>query len=621
MINIIKSLALNGYIRQLDYQFGRFMSQQTSTQQELIALISTLLSYELGKGNVCINLHTLPVHELLHLNKERESNSALSFELTQLDAFLQAHPVSQWQNVLQQIPCVGSKQPLIINNNYLYLNRYWQYENQLAETLRKKSAEQLFSNFKPELDQLFTSDNVPDWQKIAAAISVSKKFAVISGGPGTGKTTTVSRILALLIQLYVKQGIEPVIKLAAPTGKAAARLNESLGEAVKKINLAPEYTAQLPVQASTIHRLMRTRSGQSGFLHTADNPLIVDVLIIDEASMVDLPLMSKLVMALPEHAQLILLGDKDQLSSVEAGSVLGDICSFMQQGYSSKQLEFIAAETGCHLPQNDPQVKFNTFSDCLCQLKKSYRFEQHSGIGQLAKAVNAGEVNTVECILNGTFIDIDYFPPADSAAQIDTVISLAIRSYRAYLQKIKDNETPALVIQAFNQFRVLCATRHGPFGVSEINENIQQQMIRAGLVEKSADENWYIGRPVIMTRNNYELELYNGDIGITMKDKDGHIKVYFDTADKSIKAVSPGRLSECETVYAMTVHKSQGSEFNHVAFLFPAADSPLLARELLYTGITRAKINLSLFSSMELIRQATVRKTARVSGLQQQLMS
>lgn len=627
MIKIIKSLALHGIIRQLDYQFSRFMWQQSSTQQDLVTLISMLVSHELGKGNVCIDLNALPVLDMLEQNHRDEIIISVTHELNFLRRFIQDNPVPEWETRLQNLDCIGRHLPLVINNHYLYLNRYWQYEKQLADNIKQKSAKKLFSDFSIKLDELFPGDNSLDWQKVAAAISASQQFSVISGGPGTGKTTTITRILALLIRLYEEQGVAPGIKLVAPTGKAAARLNESMGEALKELTLEEKHKALFPAQASTIHRLLKTSRYQSGFVHNKDNPLVLDVLIVDEASMVDLPLMSKLVSALPERAQLILLGDKDQLSSVEAGSVLGDICSFMDQGYSRKQLAFITAQTGYHLQHNSSAENSNPFADNLCQLKKSYRFDRLSGIGQLANAVNSGNVDQALKILNTSLNDIEYIP-SDSLNSIVTakseaahLVSFTASPYRAYIQQIKNNAQPAQVIQTFNEFRLLCATRNGERGVKEMNRRIEQQLTQAGLLEKSSDQLWYIGRPVMLSRNNYELELYNGDIGITMMDDAGGKKVFFEMPDKSIRGISPGRLSECETVYAMTIHKSQGSEFNHVALLFPDEDSPLLARELLYTGITRAKKKLSLFSSRALLRQAIRRRTARISGLRAQLIS
>ena len=222
MINIIRSLALNCWIRQLDYQFSRFMWQQTSTEQDLVALLSMLVSYELGKGNVCIDLNGLSVHKDFLQVENDESLKAVAKELKQLDAYVRDNPVSTWESRLQALDCIGEKQPLVIKNHYLYLNRYWRYEHQLAESIKIKSAHQCFSSFRNKLDMLFPPGTDLDWQKIAAAIAVSRQFSVISGGPGTGKTTTVSRILAMLILLYQQQDILPVIKLTAPTGKAAA---------------------------------------------------------------------------------------------------------------------------------------------------------------------------------------------------------------------------------------------------------------------------------------------------------------------------------------------------------------------------------------------------------------
>jgi exodeoxyribonuclease V alpha subunit len=325
-----------------------------------------------------------------------------------------------------------------------------------------------------------------------------------------------------------------------------------------------------------------------------------------------LPMMARLLDALPGHARLILLGDKDQLASVEAGAVLGDICSFIEQGISPAQADWLSRQTGYRL-QGTPVGA--PVRDSLCLLAKSWRFDQHSGIGQLARACNGGDAAAVEAVWSAGFKDISLHPWAGEA--YDALIAQGVAGYGSYLKAARAGEAPATVFKAFNSFQILCALRGGPFGVEGLNERLELALSRAGLIARDGD--WYAGRPVMVVRNDHGVGLYNGDMGLCLPDESGRLKVWFEQPDGSLRALLPSRLPPHETVYAMTIHKSQGSEFAHTVLVLPDSPSPLLTRELVYTGITRAKARLDLYGDRALLAQAVRKKTERYSGLAERL--
>ena len=474
------------------------------------------------------------------------------------------------------------------------------------------------------LDELVPLSVCVNWQKVAAAVALTRRFAVISGGPGTGKTTTVTKLLAALNVQAQQAGQSPVIKLVAPTGKAAARLTESIGKAVAKLPVEPRIKALIPSSASTLHRLLGAIPNSAEFRHNQQNPLHLDILVVDEASMVDLPMMYKLVDALPRHARLILLGDKDQLASVEAGAVLGDICSFNQHGYSFEQAKLISRLTG-FASMNNHNSQSASIADSLCMLQKSYRFDARSGIGQLAKAINSGSKTKVDLVWQKDFDDIAHFPV--DALHYRQMIQTLVVEYSHYLNRIKpamqgiDDEpiydVAREALQLFSHCRLLCAVREGDFGVTGLNHSVERALKARKLI-KVQDELWYHGRPVMIVRNEYALGLYNGDIGLCLLDSsegEARLKVFFELADGSIKAVLPSRVPEHETAYAMTIHKSQGSEFEHTLMVLPPDLNPILTRELIYTGVTRAKNKLSLFVDDRVIARGIKVRTQRASGL------
>ncbi|WNN43554.1 exodeoxyribonuclease V subunit alpha [Winslowiella toletana] len=594
-------------LRALDVQFAHMLADES---QPALMLAAAWLSAEAGEGHVCLPLSQLTPSALFG---GRHPEFAASL-------WQAAGAPEEWQTLLLNSEAVSDGSlatPLVLHQQRLYLNRMWQGEGKVAEffaadpAIEPPDAELL----REILDQLF-GQQPDDWQKIAAAVAITRKISVISGGPGTGKTTTVAKLLAALIRL-TPGALR--IQLAAPTGKAAARLTESLGKALNGLPLSSEDKQKFPAEATTLHRLLGAQPNSQRMRYHAGNPLHLDVLVVDEASMVDLPMMANLIAALPQQARVIFLGDRDQLASVEAGAVLGDICRCAEAGYSVARARQLTQLTGCPLPGHDDET-VSPVRDNICLLRKSYRFDAGSGIGQLALAVNAGDVSAAESVFSAGFSDIARHPLA-TPDEYQQLLNDCVAGYRPYLQMVAQQAAPQQVMDAFARYQLLCALREGPFGVVGLNERIELALQQKGLIQRppAASGKWYAGRPVMIARNDRALGLFNGDIGIAMRDDEGELKVFFPLPDGTIKAVQPSRLPPHDTAFAMTVHKSQGSEFEHTALVLPNHFLPVLTRELVYTAITRARDRLTLYVDNSVWGKAVRARTQRRSGLQQRL--
>ena len=599
---LLNALQQQQVIRVIDQKFAQWLGLQLPDSSQSQLLLSAILSCELGDGHVCIELDNLAQI----ISHWPDPLKAIAQRL------LLAEHVSDSALLDQLLVGDGSKlTPLVIDNRRLYLYRYWRYECKVAAKLLAASIpshQPVAAGFlKTQLDKYFSSAEQPDWQRIAAAITTSHPISIISGGPGTGKTTTVTKLLAIYVESQLLAGRRPLIQLAAPTGKAAARLSESIANAKQKLPLSPEVTALIPEQGQTLHRLLGTRMNSKKFIHNSDNPLLLDLLVIDEASMIDLPMMASIVDALSSQTRLVLIGDRDQLASVEAGSVLGDICAVPQLAcYSKAQSEMLAQSCGFA----NPEFSKYAFADRLAFLQKSYRFSADSGIGALATACNNGDIERLEQVLCANYADLEVLVPSSNAEhRLENILS----GYREYISLMESKCSSAdQLLKTFSQFQVLCALRVGDFGVEKINLQLEQYFEKMAI--KEADNRWYIGRPIMVTRNDKQMRLYNGDIGIACLDQDsGQLKVWFEQAGE-LRAVLPSRLPQHETVFAMTVHKSQGSEFEHVMLLL-AQSAKVINRELVYTAITRAKFRFSFFGLVHLLKQSVSRTTQRTSGL------
>lgn len=584
----------------LEQHFARFLARLAGTEDAAVYAAAVLACRATSSGDVCVRLGDYAGRPIAALDGA-------------------APALADWIARLRRSPVVGAPgefRPLILDEaGRLYLYRYWQYESRLAEDLLARACEVQevdADDLRRGLERLFPDPRDLE-QKRAAAMAVLRRLAVISGGPGTGKTYTVVKILALLAAQA--RGRTLAVALAAPTGKAAARVQEAVRHALEGYARDDPVRDCVPREAHTLHRLLGARPGSVHYRHDRDHPLALDVLIVDEASMADLALMAKLAAALPAHARLILLGDKDQLASVEAGAVLGDICG--GSGTSPQFAARLAAVTGDHDFETTHATAHSPLGDSIALLQRSYRFGADTAIGRLAAAVNRGDGETALALLR-----------SEPSGQL-TWRTVGARGIGAALEPVLDaladhvesarRGAPEEAFRRFDAFRVLCAHRGGLCGALAVN-----QLIEAGLEARQRIDRrraWYPGRPVMVMRNDYGMQLFNGDVGIALPDPDaeGQIRVFFPLQAGGMRRISPARLPEHETVYAMTIHKAQGSEFERVLMILPDELSPVMSRELVYTGITRARSRVEIWGTEEVFVRSVERRLERASALRGRL--
>ena len=561
----------------LDLTLAQWLHTQQPAPNDAALWLAALTSHQWGRGHACLDLQAL------------NTQAAALLGWTPSQAQLIPADVA---TAVDDLPWTqGDDSPLVYDGaqGLLYLRRAWQAEQFIRSNLQQRLAQpqQVPHDVTQRLDAIFSnSAHSHHLQRQACEVAAHNAVTLITGGPGTGKTTTVVRLLAVLAGSQTK----PLrIHLAAPTGKAAARLTESITQAMHQLPAALQ--ARIPTQAQTLHRLLQTHTSS-----TRVTPLATDVVVVDEASMVDLEMMARLLQAVPLNARLVLLGDKDQLASVEAGAVMSQLC------------------TGTLL-----QAQTVT-------LTHSHRFDANSGIGRWAQAVNhsPSDVPALWQQAPDWLAHLASNPTPDvtrlslAHTQDRTWFTGVRHGWQDYLTQLQavSNGCDAMqaqkVLKAFAQFSVLCALREGPWGVTHLNHQIE-----SALQLNTQANVWYAGRPVMVTRNDYALELMNGDIGVCLPNPEGDLRVAFPSSDPTrVRWIAPSRLDSVDTVFAMTVHKSQGSEFTHVLLVLPAQNAPVLTRELVYTGLTRARERLTVWASQaDVLFKACEQRVLRSGGL------
>lgn len=613
--SVVLQLPLTG----LDLAFANYLQEVHASEDPRHALLAALTSYQFGRGHACLDMALLSRQGAAVLGLDNRYQALLPEGLGEAAATL---PWTQ-----------GESSPLVLDGGRLYLRRNWSAEQSIRAAMeaRLQQACDVPENLSALLEMLFPKQaevdgagppaNAPDWQKVACALAARKRLTLITGGPGTGKTTTVVRLLALLQAGATQKGRPLRVALAAPTGKAAARLGESIASAVEQLPATMRPETLFP--AVTLHKLLQIRPNQAA----VDSPeLAVDLVIVDEASMIDLEMMARLLAAVPLSASLILLGDKDQLASVEAGAVMGQLCDGAVDGnYSADTVAWLQSVAATDVRPWSDRAGGSAAGSALAQqtamLRFSRRFQDDSGIGIWAKAVNAGDCSAVRALWRKVCAPEAVVGAAvgmlQPASTLDAgLMALAISGWQVWLELLHglptggSTDAQALeLLKAFANFQLLCAVREGPWGVETLNRRIA-----AGLGFK--DDGWYAGRPVMVTRNDYNLSLMNGDVGLCLPHAKG-LRLAFPDGLGGIHWVLPSRLDAVESVFAMTVHKSQGSEFEHVCLVLPDKPVAVLTRELLYTGITRAKSRLTLVvPQTHVLWQAVENKVLRSGGLQ-----
>lgn len=566
-----------------------------------------LLMKRLQEGHVCVDPTELP--------------TALPTNLEEQFPKLPALPESS-----EYIGQAGDLKPFILHEGRLYLQRYFQYETQILAAVQRllahSAAEQaarkdallkqvaFIQTLSSPAPPTATPAEQYDWQLVAALMAAVHSLMFITGGPGTGKTTTVAKLLAILYQQ------EPNLRvaLAAPTGKAAMRMAESLKHT--QLPLTDETRAKFQqLNPSTIHRLLGSKRNSLYFKHDAAHPLPVDVLIVDEASMIDMPLFAKLLDAVPPNGRVILLGDRHQLASVEAGSLLGDFCESLPitNALAAEDIPWLNQ----FIPYPDSQiptayagVSAHPLVGHIVELQLSRRFQSGGGIGKLSTAVIRNQQEVIDSFLTTT---------VDNSVQLDTQYDSATldRWVAGYASIIAEPDI-GTALRLLQKFRVLVAVREGPQGLHAINQRIEQRLVSRGLIRRTIG--FYEHQPIMITRNNSDLELYNGDTGLLRCDAEGRLRAWFEDSSGQIRSIIPGYLQAVETVYAMTIHKSQGSEYDEVLVILPDQENaPLLTRELLYTAITRARQHVTIQARLPILLQTMAAQVKRSSGLPQRL--
>jgi exodeoxyribonuclease V alpha subunit len=589
MTKVIKEQSVLSLLRQADYselayQFAKYIERQDNNSDALIVLTAALLSEAVSKGHVCLNL--VRVGELgMGLDEILPDSVAL------------------WVTKLRESHLVGKAgdlTPLVLTDSgLLYLYRYWQAEHQVAVLIRerlKSVALQDETLLKQYIANWTSSQPELDWQKVAVLMALTRQFCVISGGPGTGKTTIVIRLL----EAFSNQDKTLRVALAAPTGKAAARMQQAIA-------MVRQDSSKEDVLAKTVHRLLGITPNNEQGKYNAENPLAVDVLIVDEASMIDILLMSKILKALPKTARLILLGDSKQLASVDSGAVLADLCR-AYAGFSECFAEGVLRLTGQALPS----VKATSLmADTVVILKHSYRFDKQSEIGQLAQSVQAGDSDKFINVLMRAGDTIWWQKKMDKA----TIVKRVMKLYFTFFEAIKTQQDPLTCMQLFEKTQVLCALNNGAESVDSVNSLIERALAKQSW---RTHQGFYHGRPIMVMKNDYSQGLFNGDTGLVMNNDQGVLAACF-LDNRMLRWVPLNRLPAHETAYAMTVHKSQGSEFEEVCIILPEQGTALLTRELLYTAMTRAKVKISLIATESILIQAVTSQQDREMGLMMEI--
>jgi exodeoxyribonuclease V alpha subunit len=620
---LLRSFNDAGVLVAADVQVARCLIRLADCDDDLVSLAAALAVRAPRLGHTCVDLGSI-------------SQTADADVDTPTDIAALPWPETRaWLDHLEASSVVGEDMPLRLEGTRLYLDRYWSDECVVAgELLARASLPAVgvdLAAVEDGISRLLGGGTDP-MQRVAAVAAVLRSFVVVAGGPGTGKTTTVARILALLDEQALGHSESlPLVGLAAPTGKAAARLEEAVREESATLDVGDQVRDHLiALQGVTLHRLLGSSPGSSTrFRHNRSNPLPHDVVIVDETSMVPLSMMARLTEAVRPGARIVLVGDPQQLASVEAGAVLGDVVGPAVTGMRmrSEPRASLAEVSGVEVPASDPPELADgsqtPIGDGIVVLNRVHRFG--AAIARLADAVRIGDAAGAFAVFESgesgiELIDADVtseFERAGShASALSPVRSAAVESIGRVFSAASAGDAVG-AIDALGSFRLLCAHRRGSAGAVTWAGRIES-WVASDIGGSVSDGGWYVGRPLLVTANDYGLRLYNGDTGVVMDDGTGRRLAAFERGGEVVM-VSPSQLEAVETVYAMTVHKSQGSQFDHVVMILPAPDSPILTRELLYTAITRARERVTMVGSREALVAAIERPIARSSGLRQRL--
>ena len=608
-----------GLLTDIDIRFADLMTRLSGENGgEDLYLACVLLNNTIGRGkSVCLDFDEWAARPLWSLLDDGHADGDIPVR------DIPTPPADEWMSRIQGSPVVGvpgDYAPLVLDRSgrRLHLYRYWHYEQQVAAGFRERLSGRADGidpdRLRNDLRRCFPPSAAPsgvNWQKIAAFAALTRPVCVISGGPGTGKTFTAARIIGLMLARQP----DAAIALCAPTGKAAARLQASVAEARGQMAAEMSIPADnFPETVYTIHRLLGASDMHAGFRYNENRRLPVDVVIIDEASMVSLSLMAGLFAATDRKTRLILLGDRNQLASVEAGAVLGDIfAAAAADRFSDDFREQCREFCDERLPAGQGGAD-SRLADSIVELKHNYRFPEGSSMYDVSHAINRGDAvqacRIIDADTSGT-VAREALPARDDLEKRLAGIVVP------YFERVCRAESGEAALAELDAFRILCAHRRGVYGVEAVNRLVEKGLADRGLID--ASDPIYRGRPVMITRNDYTRKLYNGDVGIIREDASGHRQACFPDPAGGWRTFSPLRLPPHETVFAMTIHKSQGSEFDSLLMILPEKTSPVLTRELVYTGLTRARKSLRIWAADDILVSAVQAGISRRSGLQDAL--
>jgi exodeoxyribonuclease V alpha subunit len=614
---LIDRLEAAGVLQSVDAALGRLLAAKSAHDGDTVGLIGALASAALAQGHSCLPLSALPDFVVSRLGDDARASEIPVHDLPTLTAMRDALLASP----LVARDGIAAAALVLDAHDRVYLRRYFNYEQAVAQALIERahanSAALLdVQALREMLARHFHGPAADDAeQRTAVLLALRSRFLLVTGGPGAGKTSAVLRLLASALEQALERGQPPPrIALTAPTGKAAARLSETLR--APAIAIGESARAALPQAATTLHRLLGVIPGRSRPRYDRAHLLPHDLIVVDEASMLDLALAARLCVALAPQARLILLGDRDQLASVEAGSVFGALCA--AAGAANRYSDATAAWLESILlrkmerVESGPVAALAPLADVLVELSGSHRFGARSAIGRFARAVRAGASAQAQDVLAENLPELSATRIAETALA-QTILTRVLAHFAAFALI----ESPAAALDRLDRFRVLCALREGPFGALAINALIEHELRRRSAHVDA--QGWFAGRLVMITSNDYRQGLFNGDIGIALPNTQGKVEVWFRNPDGAARALPPALLPAHEGAFALTVHKAQGSEFDEALIVLPARDARVLTRELLYTAVTRARKKVELWTSTDILAATIARSTQRWSGLAEKL--
>jgi exodeoxyribonuclease V alpha subunit len=592
-----------GVLGAADVHVAQRLRRLGGEDEERVLLAAALVVRAVRQGSVCVEI------------AESAATTAVDGVSAEDVAALPWPEPDAWVAALEASPLVAvdedgpADRPLRWVDGLLYLDRYWRQQQVIAAyvdvAMSQDATAVAGGTLTPALQRLFPADQ-PDLQRLAAVVAAHRRLSILAGGPGTGKTTTVAKILAVLQD---QADGELRIALAAPTGKAAARLQEAANTAAAELDEGDRERLGV-LKASTLHRLLGYKPGaRTRFRHDRDNRLAYDVVVVDEASMVSLTMMARLVEALRPACRLVLVGDPDQLASVEVGAVLGDLVERPVPGAATASApveEVLGADLGA-LPVGERE---RALTAGVVRLSHVHRFSEE--IQELAAAIRRGAPGAVDEVIEKRYACIEFIDAdPETTGDLEALHDDAVTAGAELMQAARAGDASGS-LAALERHRLLCGHREGPHGVARWG-GLVEEWLTDEIKGYGREGLWYVGRPLLVTANDYQLRLFNGDSGVVV-DVDGHPRAAF-RRDGEVTTLPTSRLSDVQTVHAMSVHRSQGSQFDRVTVVLPPAESPLLTRELLYTAVTRAKDHVRIIGTREALAAAVERPIVRASGL------